>query len=223
MLAIAGIEKHDLRCALQDRNLVGMEQRTETLASIDQAGASTVAASRAPRYTHIAIALHWTIAILVLGTIVLGVYGANAGGDLARAAKDIHKPVGILILALTLVRLGWRLAHRPPALPETMAPALRRVARGTHVAFYVLLLVLPLSGWWMSSAVPVRHPIGFGAFAVPFLPVPRGFASAGPAHLAHVVLGFLMIGLAALHILAALKHHFVDHDDILRRMLPRAA
>ena len=173
-------------------------------------------------YSRTAIILHWSIAALVLSTIPLGLYGTNFEGDLARAAKDIHKPIGILILALTLVRVGWRLSHEPPALPDTMTLKHRRIARGTHAAFYVLLLLLPLSGWWMSSAVPVRHPISFGLFDVPFLPVPRGFMSAGPAHLVHTILGFSMIGLAALHIAAALKHRFVDHDDILARMLPRS-
>ena len=105
-----------------------------------------------------------------------------------------------------------------------MKPTLRRIARATHVLFYVLLLVLPLTGWWMSSAVPTeRHPFGFGFFDVPFLPVPRGWASAGPAHFVHVNLSFLMIGLAVLHILAALKHHFFDKDDVLARMLPSAS
>ena len=196
---------------------------TGSVGAIDQASGSVAAASGALRYSRVAVALHWAIALLVLSTIPLGLYGANAEGDLARLAKDVHKPIGILILALTLVRVGWRLGHVPPALPDTMTPALRRIARGTHVAFYVLLLLLPLSGWWMSSAVPVRHPISMGLFDVPFLPVPRGFASAGPAHLVHTVLGFLMIGLAALHIAAALKHHFVDKDAVLARMLPRRA
>ena len=203
--------------------MAAIDQVSGDQVSGDQVSGSTLAASRAVRYSHVAIVLHWAIAVLVLATIPLGVYGTNFGGDLARTAKDIHKPIGIVILALTLVRVGWRLGHTPPALPEDMTPRLRRIARGTHVAFYVLLLLLPLSGWWMSSAVPVRHPIGMGLFDVPFLPVPRGFMSAGPAHLLHVVLGFSMIGLAALHIAAALKHHFVEHDDILQRMLPRRA
>jgi cytochrome b561 len=73
----------------------------------------------------------------------------------------------------------------------------------------------------MSSAVPQRHPFGFGLFDVPFLPVPRGFASAGPAHIVHTTLGFLMLGLVVLHIAAALKHHFIDKDDVLGRMLAR--
>ena len=180
-------------------------------------------ATASTRYSRTAIMLHWTIAAFVLSTIPLGLYGANAGGDLARAAKDIHKPIGILILALTVVRVGWRLGHRPPALPDHMTPRLRRIARGTHVTFYVLLVLLPLSGWWMSSAVPVRHPISFGLFDIPFLPVPRGFVSAGPAHLVHTVLGFTMVGLAALHIVAAVRHHFVQRDDVLARMLPRRA
>ena len=177
----------------------------------------------AARYSRTAIALHWIIAALILFTLPLGVYGANVAGDLARTAKDIHKPIGILILALTLGRVGWRLGHKPPPLPDHMSAAMRRIARGTHVAFYVLLLVLPLSGWWLSSAVPTRHPISFGAFAVPFLPVPRNFPSIGISHTAHVVLGFAMIGLVALHIAAALKHHYADRDGVLTRMLPRAA
>ena len=175
------------------------------------------------RYSGVAILLHWAIAVLVLSTIPLGLFGANAETEAAQVATNAHKSVGILILVFTVVRLGWRVAHTPPVLPATMTPMLHRIAKATHVLFYLLLIVLPLSGWWMSSAVPQRHPFGFGLFDVPFLPVPRGFASAGPAHFVHVNLGFLMIGLALLHIAAALKHHFFDRDGILTRMLPRSA
>ena len=172
-------------------------------------------------YSGIAIALHWSIAALVLATIPIGWYGATFETALGQSATNIHKSIGILILALTLVRVAWRLAHKPPALPDGMAPALRWIAKATHVGFYVLLLVLPLSGWWMSSAVPQRHAFGFGFFDVPFLPVPRGFASAGPAHAMHVNLAWVMVGLVVLHILAALKHQFIDKDETLARMLPR--
>lgn len=184
--------------------------------SDDLQTSSTVAS----RYSSVAILLHWAMAALVLSTIPLGLYGANFETEAAQSATNAHKSIGILILLLTVIRLGWRLGHKPPALPEHMTLMLRSIARGTHVLFYVLLLVLPLSGWWMSSAVPERHPFGFGLFDVPFLPVPRGFASAGPAHFIHVNLAFLMIGLALLHIAAALKHHFVDRDGVLSRMLP---
>ncbi len=171
-------------------------------------------------YTRPAIALHWGIAALVLTTIPLGWYGATYETEAGQSATNVHKSIGILILALTLVRIGWRLTHKPPPLPESMAPVLRWIARATHVLFYILLLVLPLSGWWMSSAVPDRHAFGFGLFDVPFLPVPRGWASAGPAHFIHTNLAWLMIGLVGLHILAVLKHLLFDDDGVVARMLP---
>lgn len=175
------------------------------------------------RYSNVAIVLHWSIATLVLATIPIGWFGATFETDLAQSATNAHKSIGILILTLTVLRVGWRLTHKAPALPESMAPVLRWIAKVTHLLFYALLLVLPLSGWWMSSAVPERHAFGFGFFDIPFLPVPRGFASAGPAHAIHVNLAWVMVGLVALHVLAALKHQFVDKDEILARMLPRRA
>lgn len=175
----------------------------------------------ASTYSRTAIVLHWGTAALVLATIPIGMFGASSESAAAQSATNLHKTIGILILALTLARVAWRLGHRPPAMPETMKPVLRKIARVTHVLFYALLLILPLSGWWMSSAVPERHAFGFGLFDIPFLPVPRGWASAGPAYLVHTMLGWLMIGLAVLHIAAALKHHFIDRDDILARMLPK--
>ena len=175
------------------------------------------------RYSRGAIVLHWATAALVLSTIPLGWYGASAETASAQSATNLHKTVGIVILALTLARVGWRLTHKPPALPENMARPLRWIARISHGLFYFLLLVMPLSGWWMSSAVPDpdRHTFGFGIFDIPFLPVPRGWPSAGPAHFVHTTLAWLMVGLAVLHIAAALKHHFLDKDDILARMLPQ--
>ena len=175
----------------------------------------------ATRYAHTAILLHWMIAALIVATIPIGWFGATFETAAAQVATNAHKSIGIVILALTLVRVAWRLAHKPAALPASMSPMLRRIARGTHAAFYVLMLVLPLSGWWMSSAVPNRHAFGFGLFDVPFLPVPRGWASAGPAHFIHTNLAWVMAALVVLHIAAALKHHFVDRDGVLGRMLPQ--
>ena len=177
--------------------------------------------SRPTRYSRGAIILHWPTAALILSTIPLGWFGASYETEAAQSATNAHKTIGIMILALTLVRIGWRLTHTPPALPDAMARSLRWIAKISHTLFYVLLLVMPLSGWWMSSAVPDRHNFGFGFFDIPFLPVPRGWASAGPAHFIHTSLAWLMIGLAVLHIAAALKHHFIDRDDILARMLPK--
>lgn len=173
------------------------------------------------RYSRGAILIHWSVAALVLSTIPLGLYGASSESAAAQSATNAHKAIGILILALTIVRIGWRLTHKPPALPDAMARSLRWIAKISHTLFYLLLLVMPLSGWWMSSAVPDRHSFGFGVFDIPFLPVPRGWASAGPAHFIHTTLAWLMIGLAVVHIAAALKHHLIDKDDILARMMPK--
>lgn len=177
----------------------------------------------AERYSNVAIALHWSIAALVLTTLPLGLFGAANDNPAGQMATDIHKPIGILILALTLVRIGWRLTHRPPPLSDAYATHLKWIARVAHVLFYVLLLLLPLSGWWMSSAVPIeRHPINVAGLEIPFLPVPRGWPSAGPARMMHGNMGWLMIGLVVLHVLAALRHQFIDKDNILARMTPPA-
>lgn len=172
------------------------------------------------RYTRTAVALHWAIAMLMLTVIPLGIYGANNDTPAGAVATGLHKPIGILILLLTLVRIGWRLGHAPPPLPSTLARPLRAFAQATHFAFYGLLLALPLSGWWMSSAFPKRYPIKVGElFEVPFLPVPIDLKVALAVHGAHVNLGLLTLCLIGLHVAAALKHHFVDRDDILLRML----
>ena len=187
---------------------------------LDQATGSMAAASRGLRYTRTAILLHWTIAVLMLTAIPLGLYSANYEGVLSATLTNVHKVVGIAILALTLFRIAWRLLHRPPPLPEAMRPLLRVLAKATHVLFYAMLLVMPLSGWWMTSAFPKRHPFGIlGMVEIPFLPVPLSMAAAGRAHAIHQYLGWGIIGLIVLHVAAALKHQFVERDDILRRML----
>lgn len=176
------------------------------------------------RYSPVAIALHWAIAALIILTVPLGFYGARVDGTTAQLATNTHKSIGLSILALTLFRIAWRLSHPVPPLPQTMGWVIRISARLTHGLFYVLLLALPLTGWWMSSAAPQRHPFGFlGLFEFPFLPIAQSMASAGPAHDLHVRLGWLMSGLTILHIAAAMKHHFVDRDDILTRVMPIGA
>ena len=192
-----------------------------TRLAIDDVTGSDMAASSALRYTRTAIVLHWLIAALIIVTIPLGLYSASIRTTVELPAMTAHKAIGITILLLTTVRLGWRLGHRVPDLPP-MASWIRTVARGTHFLFYVLLFAMPLSGWWMTSAFH-KHPITFGLFGVPYLPVPQGMTSAGPAHEVHETLGWVMIALLALHVLAAVKHHFVDRDQILNRMLGRQA
>ncbi|MFK7841794.1 MAG: cytochrome b [Sphingorhabdus sp.] len=170
------------------------------------------------RYSRVAIWLHWIIATLIFVTIPLVLYGGSGKAALHESATNTHKLIGITILLLTIVRIIWRLTHRPPALPETMTRTLRYIARCTHMLFYLMLLAMPLSGWWMSSAFPRRHPIEAGLFDIPFLPVPVNMASAGAAHEIHEIGGWIGVTMIILHVAAALKHHFINRDGILSRM-----
>lgn len=209
-------------CRIDDRDSWYRKRRlVEHPLQLHSEAMTTNPVSGAPysKYSLIAILLHWSTAALVLSTIPLGWYGATFETEAAQTATNIHKSIGIVILLMTSVRIGWRLSHKPPKLPIATTVALRWLASTTHLLFYVFLFVLPLSGWWMSSAVPTRHAFGFGFFSVPFLPVPRGFGSASPAHFVHINLAWIMVVLVVLHIAAALKHHLVDQDDLLARML----
>jgi cytochrome b561 len=167
------------------------------------------------RYDAVARSLHWAMAALVLFNL--------AGGLLHDALEDvvqimpIHKATGILILALTLIRIGWRLAHRPPPLPP-LTPRIERIAaHAVHITLYALMLAMPMTGWIMSSAG--QNPISFfGLFDVPKFAVTREDPIRGLAHDGHGLLGWLMLALAALHIAAALRHHLILKDGVLRRM-----
>lgn len=175
-------------------------------------------------YTRTAIVLHWGIAALVLTTIPIGWYGATHDSPRGNGAIGVHQTIGVAILALSLVRVGWRLRHKPPALPASVSPMLRRIANLTHALFYALLVVLPLSGWWLSSAAPDRAAAGFGPLAIPTLPVARGAEWLGSAHLVHTRLAWLAIALVGLHVLAVLKHLTMDDDGVavVARMFPAA-
>ena len=170
------------------------------------------------RYTRVAFWLHWIIAALIFVTIPLIKFGSAGETALHDTATNAHKLIGITILLMTIVRIFWRLKHKAPSFPETMTRALRYAARSVHTLFYVLLLVMPLSGWWMTSAFPKRHPIEAGLFNIPFLPIPVSMQSAGAAHTVHEIGGWLTITLIILHLAAAFRHHYCEHDNVLARM-----
>jgi cytochrome b561 len=162
---------------------------------------------------------HWVIAALIVIQFVLGrmqehlPVGVRKLGILAR-----HKSVGMTILMLAILRLAWRLWHPAPPLPSTMRPLERWAARASHVSFYVLLFAMPLTGWMMSSAK--NYSVSwFGLFTWPNL-IGKNEAAFNFLRSTHDVLSGLLFTIAALHILAALKHHFWDRDDVLVRMLP---
>jgi cytochrome b561 len=175
---------------------------------------------RGDRYSRGAIAFHWVIAALVLFNLWLGLFHDS----LPREWKvmPLHKSVGITVLALTLGRIAWRLTHRPPHLPQAMPDWEKLVAKVTHFVLYALLLILPLTGWLLSSNPERPRPIEwFFLFKLPVLPATPGLA--GAAHEGHEILGWAMAVLVALHIAAALRHHFLLRDRVLARMLPRTA
>ena len=170
------------------------------------------------RYSFTAMALHWLLALAIVGTFVVGLYMVSLPFSPQRLKLyNWHKWAGVLILGFSAARLLWRLTHRPPPSPPT--PAWQaRAAQGTHLALYGLFFAVPLLGWAYSSAsgFPI---VLFGVWPLPdFVPVDRELAEAlKPWH------GWLAKGLAALvvlHVAAALKHHFVDRDGLLGRMWP---
>lgn len=176
-------------------------------------------ASQAARYSRVAVMLHWAIAALIIVNIVTGLLGANTKGDFHRQILDWHKPLGIIILLLSLARLGWRLGQRPPPSQAYLSTWEKVLAKTVHWGFYAVMIVQPLTGWWLSSAVPVRHPFGWlGVLEVPYLPVAQSMANAGAAHSLHVWIGFSTIGLLALHLAGVFKHQVVDRRDVLHRM-----
>jgi cytochrome b561 len=180
------------------------------------------------RYNRVAMALHWIIALLVIANIVLGLIMA----DLPRSDPNkllmflTHKPIGLTVLVLSLLRVGWRIANPVPPLPQ-MHPALKGLAHLTHYGFYLLIIVVPLSGWLMVSASPFGNGTDyFGIFTWPNLPFWAG-QTREQLHPVqeffeetHTLLAWSAIVLLVLHVAAALYHHVLLKDDVLARMVP---
>jgi len=171
------------------------------------------------RWGAIAQTFHWVIVVLLIIQVTL----AEIADDLPTGMEKLrtlarHKSVGITILALVILRLAWRSVNAHPALPGNLRPYERTLARLSHLALYVLLFALPLTGWTMSSArgFPVSW---FGFFTLPDL-VPRSRPLYDALVMTHQTLAWFLFAVVALHVAGALKHHFVHKDDVLRRMLP---
>jgi cytochrome b561 len=171
------------------------------------------------RYSRVAITLHWTIAVLIIVNLAIGLLHET----LFKGAIPLHKSIGMLVLVLSIVRLGWRLTHRPPGLPATVKRWERGLAHAVHWLFYALMILIPLSGWVFTSASPKRYPLDFfGVVPLPMFPVAQDKAVSHMVAERHEQLAYLMIALLVLHIGAALKHRFLDRDLTLDRMMPGA-
>jgi cytochrome b561 len=172
------------------------------------------------RYGRAAIALHWITAILILANLTLGLSMVPLPISPRKLQWYLwHKSIGITIFLLTSVRIAWRTAHPHPA-PVPMPAWQRRAAAASHALLYVLLLAIPLSGWLFSSATGVQV-VYLGIFALPDL-VPKDKALGDALRLVHVTLNSLLVAVVCIHVAAALKHHFVDRDNSLARILPPA-
>ncbi len=175
------------------------------------------------RYTLIAIALHWLLGLALTALFAVGLYMADLPfSPLRMKLYNWHKWAGVSVLALSLLRLLWRLTHRPPELPEAMSRAMPRwqhlAHHGTHLGLYALFFAVPLIGWAYSSAA------GFPIVWFGVLPLPD-FVGADKALAAlikpwHEISAYALAGLVLLHIGAAVKHQWLDHDHLIARMMP---
>lgn len=173
------------------------------------------------RYTGAAIAFHWILAALIIGNLGFGL----AIVDLPLSPQKLryfswHKWTGVTVFLIAAARLVWRLTHAAPRLPATMKPWERQAAGIVHALLYVLFFAAPLTGWLFSSAA------GFQTVYLGVLPIPDLLAKnkevADVLKAAHHWVNYTLAAVIVLHIAAALKHHLVDRDDVLARMLPLA-
>ena len=171
------------------------------------------------RYSIVSLAFHWGLALLILAQVLLITAHEATDGPVSREFVQVHKALGLTVLVLTLARIGWRMAN--PALPiPTGTPVWQAfAAKATHVLFYVLLIAIPMFGWAASSAGG-RDIDWFGLFNWPLLPIEQNRDLAGTFMDLHEAGVKALYVLLALHVLAALKHHFVDRDNVLHRMIP---
>ncbi|HEX8989065.1 MAG TPA: cytochrome b [Rhodocyclaceae bacterium] len=177
------------------------------------------AAGRPEGYTRTAIGLHWTIALLIFVTFPLGLYMADLRlSPLKLRLYSYHKWIGITVLALAVLRLLWRIRHRPPPLVPGMPRWQEIAAHASHHLLYLFVLVVPLSGWLMTSALGIPVVL-FGVLPLPDL-VGRDKALGEALKEVHESLNYAMLAVVALHVAGALKHQLIDRDGTLARMLP---
>lgn len=171
------------------------------------------------RYSTVAIVLHWLTAALIFCAFPLGLYMSDLKfSPLKLQLFSYHKWLGVTIFLLLVMRLLWRASHTPPAMPTSIVAWQQRAAHGVHHLLYSLLVLIPFSGWLMSSAkgVPVVY---LGVIQLPDL-VSKDKALGNLLETTHSVLNYVLLALLILHIAAALKHHYIEKDATLSRMMP---
>ena len=179
-----------------------------------------MSAEASSRYTSVAIALHWAIAALIAFMIWLG---WNMDDNEVR--YQLHKSIGITILFLALARLAWRFANPPPPLPDGMPAYEKTASHAVHIAFYALMIGIPLGGWFAVSVSPFQvSTVLFGQVSWPRLPFTEGLIGKKLYEFVANIHGkgaWVIIALLALHVAGAVKHEFAAEDGVLKRMIPR--
>ena len=178
------------------------------------------------RYSKVAVALHWLIALCIIAAILIAEVTEDWEGPSRGLAMMFHKSFGISILGLSVARILWRITHRPPAMDAHMKTWEKGLAHLIHTLFYLLMIGMPITGWIMSSAPVEPYPLTFfGLFDVPYLPVQGNKIAGEIANEGHEIAGKVMIALILLHVAGALKHSIIDKRPSLSRMTfrgPRA-
>ena len=181
--------------------------------------AAMFSGARMKKYTATAIVVHWLMAVGLIGVFSFGLYMA----DLPVSPDKLkyyswHKWAGVTLFTILVFRVVWRFTHRPPALPAHMGPGEQFVAHAGHGMLYLLMFAIPLSGWMMSSAKGIQTVL-FGVLPIPDL-LERNKELGALLQTAHWALNMLLAAVVIGHVAAALKHHLIDKDDVLSRMLP---
>jgi cytochrome b561 len=181
------------------------------------------------RYTRTAVVLHWLIALLIIVNVVLGLSADSLPDGWVRPVVDTHKSIGITVLGLALLRVLWRVSHRPPPLPREFPSWERIGAHVAHFLLYLLMIGLPLSGWLHDSAWKdaATHPMRlFNLFQWPRIGYVMSLDPALKETLhsrfgaLHTWLGYALYALLAMHVGGALKHQWIDRKSVLKRMMP---
>jgi cytochrome b561 len=193
----------------------------------------TVRLTTDERYSAVAIYLHWAIAAFILFNLSTGlVMEELPRGDLKHVVVSLHATSGLTVLVLSLMRIGWRLGHKPPALDQSLTRIEQFVAKAVHGLFYFLMIAMPLVGWAISSA-STRKVAGASLFLLTPLPklwfvsglaLPDKVVAHDQAVLLHQIGAWILMGLLVAHVAGALKHQFVDrHAQFARMWFARSA
>ncbi|WP_305987136.1 cytochrome b [Roseibium sp. MMSF_3544] len=177
-------------------------------------------------YGRIAIAFHWTMAVLIIAMLAFGLYMTTLPQTDPETFQlfQLHKSIGFVVLTLAVLRLAWRLVNPSPKLPQGMHPLEKLAAHLGHIGLYALIFAMPITGWFMVSASPWGIPtVLFNIQPIPHLPVPEALGTKEQAEsffkMLHEYGAYLLIALIVVHVAAALKHHFIARDDTLKRMV----